>query len=159
MTDKLEALVAGASTLQLRRLVSLAADGPVSVENIIPVLAEPRELALRLSGIGQPAGADGTALVATVLDERASLDDLRSVHRAARSLIEKAEGPVERAAAELLYHAAVAAAFARHRAGIAERPIEQRRDLYAGLASQLGSGPLAQLFALAVDKSTNGSPP
>jgi hypothetical protein len=146
MADRIESAVIGASSTQLRRLISLANERPQTTEAVIPRLADPTELAILLDQIAPASAAVGDRLVAAVLDPATPLAGLEIAHREARELIKRAQSVTERAAAELLYHAAVAAAYARHKENIASRPIETRRTLYARLAGLLNAGPLADLF-------------
>jgi hypothetical protein len=146
MTDRIDSVVTGASAIQLRRLISLANERPQTTESVIPRLSDPTELAVLLDEIIGATAADSSRLVGAVLDPATSLAELESIHQRARDLIKRAQNVEQQAAAELLYHATVAAAYTRHRVNIAKRPIEARRMLYQRLAALLGSGPLANIF-------------
>jgi hypothetical protein len=146
MTDRIDSVVIGASAVQLRRLISLANQRPQTTEAVIPRLADPTELAILLDEIAPAAVLIGDRLVSAVLDPATPLEGLETVRREARELIKRAQSVTQRAAAELLYHAAVAAAYVRHGANIASRPIDIRRTLYERLAGLLSSGPVADIF-------------
>jgi hypothetical protein len=145
MTDRIDSAVVGASAARLRRLISLADARPQTTEEVIPRLGDPTELAALLEEI-VPSAADGNRMVAAVLDPATPLADLEKIHAEGRELIRRAQNLTHQAAAELLYHAAVAAAYARHGVNLASRPIAARRALYERLARLLGPGPLANIF-------------
>jgi hypothetical protein len=147
VTDNIDSTIAGASAAHLRRLISLANERPQSTEAVVPRLADPTELTILLDEIAPAAVPNSNgSMVAAVLDPATPLTELETVYRQARELIKRAENVTQKAAAELLYHAAVAAAHARHGANIANRPIEARRALYKRLADLLGPSPLANIF-------------
>jgi hypothetical protein len=150
MTDRIDSAVIGASAARLRRLISLADAQPQTTEAVIPRLGDPTELAAVLDEI-VPAASDGNQLVAAALDSATPLAELEKIHREGRELIKRAQNLTQQAAAELLYHAVVAAAYVRHGVNIASRPIEARRALYKRLARLLGSGPLAGIFSSLVE--------
>lgn len=146
MTDRIDTAVTSASAVQLRRLISLADERPQTTEAVIPRLADPTELAILIDEIRPASTPAGDHLIAGVLDPGTGLGTFEATRRTARDLVEEAQNVKQRAAAELLYHAAVAAAYAQHGTNIASRPIEARQSLYVRLARLLGSGPIADLF-------------
>src|SRR5262249_7062133 len=121
-------------------------------EAVMPRLGDPAELVALLDGIRPPAAGGGRRLIAAILDPATSVGGLENVRRHAGELIKRAENMTQKAAAELLYHAAVAAAYGRHGANIASRPIEARRVLYDRLATLLGPGPLGDVFRGMISK-------
>jgi hypothetical protein len=56
-------------------------------------------------------------------------------------------------AATLLYHAAIAAAYAQHGVNVSSRPIETRRDLYEDLGNAFTGAMLGDVFRQAVDRA------
>jgi hypothetical protein len=144
MTDRIDSAVIGASAARLRRLISLADAQPRTTEEVIPRLGDPTELASVLDEIVPLA--DRNHLVAAVLDPATPLAELEKIHGEGRALIKSAQNLTQQTAAELLYHAAIAAAHARYGANIASRPIEARRGLYERVSRLLGPGPLANIF-------------
>lgn len=150
MSEGIEALVAGASAAQLNRLVGLAAAEPRTTDEVIPELAELPALVVLLAEMLPNGVEDAAALVDGVADPAMPLQTVRETMGRARELIGAAPNLRCRAAAELLYHSAIAAGKAHHGVNLGRRPLALRRELYARLAEHLADGPLGPLFAAAV---------
>lgn len=134
-----------ASLSQLSALLHLATAPQDLAETVAP-FSDPLDWIDCLGEIARVESSDAEAWVKTVLDASASIDALHHVRDRARAAVDSAFGSPERAAAELLYHAATAAGFLYHGVNIGQRPLATRRALYALLAEQLGSGAIAELL-------------
>jgi hypothetical protein len=76
---------------------------------------------------------------------------LQGIKELAKSLTARAHTESERAAAALVYHAAVAAALARHARNISSRGGAGRYELYEDLAALMAGSPLGQVFREAAE--------
>ncbi len=90
---------------------------------------------------------------ATICDEQTPVEALRSIKDIAKELRIKARSETHRNAATLLYHAAIAAAYAWHGVNLSSRPIGVRCDLYEDLGVAFAGDPLGELFRRAIDRS------
>ncbi len=140
---------------QLRTLLGLASRPPghrasTSLLATIPSLDPLRKLLTECCGA---MGESGELLLATVCDEKTPLEALRGIKDIAKELRSKAQTDVHRDAATLLYHAAIAAAYAQHGVNVSSRPIETRRDLYEDLGNAFTGAMLGEVFRRAVDRA------
>jgi hypothetical protein len=96
-------------------------------------------------------------------DSQTPLEVLRGTKEQAKTLLRKATTDQQRNAASFLYHAAVAAAYARHGVNISSRALHGRWGLYEDLATALATHPLGGVFRAAVERgvaleSASGNP-
>ena len=105
-----------------------------------------------LAAVADTSGDGPAAWLDEVAEPSTSLARLVAVKRAAKALVRSVEDEGTRTAAILVYHAAIAAAFARHATVISSRPPGLRLGLYDGLAAALGDHPLGRVFRAAVDR-------
>jgi len=98
-------------------------------------------------------GESGELLLATVCDEKTPLEALRGIKDIAKELRAKVPSDAHRHAATLLYHAAIAAAYAQHGVNVSARPIENRCDLYEDLGNAFAGAVLGEVFRRAVDRA------
>ncbi len=136
----------------LSTLLSLAASsrGPASW---LPTSSEAIERArTALGGMPDIAGGRPGAWLDEVADVSTPLARLVDIKRTAKELLRTVEEEGPRTAAILVYHAAVAGAFARHATVISSRPIGLRLGLYDGLSTALGSHPIGGVFRAAVER-------
>ncbi len=137
---------------RLSTLLSLAAshERPLSW---LPASSEAIERArAALSGLADMAGGRPASWLDELADASTPLARLVDIKRVAKELLRSAEDEGTRTAAILVYHAAVAAAFARYATVISSRPLGQRLGLYDGLGSALGSHPIGGVFRAAVER-------
>jgi hypothetical protein len=149
MPDWIDELVGRASPARLSRLFAMLNSRPAAAasgdtEAMFRRMSDPAGVAAMLAAVS-PNGADD--LVAQALDPTATLAQLRSTFEQARDLVARASDAESRAAAELLRHAAAAAALARHGVVLGDGSMVERGAVYAGLARQLAAGPFGGLFA------------
>lgn len=147
MDDRISDFTSNASVQQLRRLLELVLAEP----EIGPVeqFADTRVLADILAGIENIGLPDAGRFVNAVLDEKSPLALLEAVHNCAREMGEGTDNPEQRAAANLLEQAAVAAVLSRHKLDIGNETPAARTKTFARLGAALGNGSLADLFAAA----------
>jgi hypothetical protein len=94
----------------------------------------------------------GEVLLGTVASRETPIEILQGTKEMAKALMAEASSDAHRAAATLLYHAAIAAAFARFGANISSVASESRVALYEDLSSAFGADPLGDLFREAADR-------
>ena len=111
------------------------------------------ELCRLLSELCGETRDSGELLLATICDEQTPVEALRSIKDIAKELRIKARSETHRNAATLLYHAAIAAAYAWHGVNLSSRLIEVRCDLYEDLGVAFAGDPLGELFRRAIDRS------
>jgi hypothetical protein len=133
----------GCTPAQLKELLGLAAGSHRPLSANLPDRATLYRCLDELCGQNEPAG---TVLLAEVCSPDASLPALEEIKELAKSLSTSAVSEPHRVAAALLYHAAVAAALARHGKNVSTRAPQTRLALYEDLALALGSDPLAGIF-------------
>jgi hypothetical protein len=100
------------------------------------------------------AGKEGSGevLLCTVAAQETTLQALQGTKEMAKALMADLASAAHRAAATLLYHAAVAAALARFGVNISSVSQESRVALYEDLAGVLGADPLGGVFRAAADR-------
>lgn len=139
------------ATGQLKALLALA-HVPRGHGFLPPGLANRAQLAGHLSALCQGSEQSGEALLSTLCSRQTPLAALQGIKELAKTLAEKAGSEIERAAATLLYHAAVAAALAHHGRNISSRPGGARFELYDDLAALMAGDPLGQVFHEAANR-------
>lgn len=105
-----------------------------------------------LDGLADMAGGRPAAWLDEVADPSTPLARLVGIKRSAKDLLRSAADEGTRTAAILIYHAAVAAAFARFSTVISSKPVGLRLGLYDGLGVALGSHPVGAVFRAAVER-------
>jgi hypothetical protein len=139
------------STAQLKTLLDLATRPPADGDALIREAADPNDLERILTELCAGRAESGALLLETVADRATPVDVLRGIKDLAKQLADGASSEPHRNAATLLYHAAVAAAAARHGAALSSQPLAERLDLYGELAAILGDSPLGTVFREAVE--------
>ena len=136
---------------QLKALLALAR-GSDRQANFLPAgLSNRAELGRHLSALCGESAESGEALVSTTCNRETPLPALIAIKDLAKTLVPKAGSETERAAATLLYHAAVAAALGRHGRNISSRSGSARVELFEDLAAYMAGDPLGQVFQEAAD--------
>lgn len=140
---------------QLRTLLGLASQPPGQRGSAarLGTATSLDELRRLLSECCGAIGESGELLLATACDEKTPVAALRSIKDIAKELRSKAQSEAHRQAATLLYHAAIAAAFAWHGVNLSSRPIESRCDLYEDLGNAFAGEVLGEVFRRAVDRA------
>lgn len=105
-------------------------------------------------GCGRPG-----AWLDEVADPATPLARLLELKHSAKELLHGTNDPAARTAVILVYHAAVAAAFARHSTVISSQPLGFRLGLYDGLGTALRAQPIGAVFRAAVERYLSSSPP
>jgi hypothetical protein len=139
---------------RLRKLLELA----VRAEDHGPRPAGTRRPPDPIAALGEllrRSGRSHQALLTAVTTTTTPLRRLRDVKEVAKQLERRAPSASHRDAAKLLYHAAVAAAFAWHGENISSRHIRSRLGLYDHLASTLHDSELAAVFRATVARASS----
>lgn len=141
------------ASAQLRRLLEpVLGDRQSQFGELLSPTCQSRFQALLASKLNR--GRTTTADMACELTNPSiSLRTLISLKNFGKRLAKDAEGVGESAAGLLLYHAAIAAAFATFGRNISVLPIEQRLPFYDDLAAALHGTATAQVFRRAVDRA------
>ena len=124
---------------QLKALLALGAS-PCAEGPELPVqVPKSAELSRLLTELFENDSAGGELLLATVTARTASLTELRLVKDLAKGPLGRAPTPAHRDAATLLYHAAVAAAYADHGVNLSKQALAPRWPLYEATPRPNGS--------------------
>jgi hypothetical protein len=113
----------------------------------------------RLAEMMETDARQARALLVETADPATGVEDLRRTMEDAKTHAAEALSDAHWSAATLLYHLAIAAAYAHHGINISARSAVSRLELYEDLASSLGADPLGAVFRLAVDRSAEDSTP
>ncbi|MBS1819341.1 MAG: hypothetical protein JSU08_15510 [Acidobacteria bacterium] len=133
---------------QLRRLLLLAS-GAASRLAEITDFEEASRLLVELSAArGEPE----QDLLGIAAAPATSLKELRRIKNLAKRMLDDAPQAAQAAAARLLYHVAVAAAFGRCAVDISSRPLAGRQVMYERLALVFSGQPIANVFRHAADR-------
>ena len=104
-----------------------------------------------------------TAPYAGLLDEAVkettTVQELAGLKEQAKGFLKEPADGRHRAAATLLYHVAVAAAFVRHGAQISGRPMRKQQPLYQQFADTWAGHPIGQLFREAARRAAGTDTP
>jgi hypothetical protein len=161
MTDDSQLLIDQCTADQLKALLALARGPLPDGQSPAPWAMRPAECAERLTELCKGDAASGELLLTTVSASETPLAVLDGIKELAKRLLKEAPGDAHRAAATLLYHAAVAAALANHGVNISSRASASRWPLYEDLSSVFADHPLRRVFRQAADRiaaAPEGSP-
>jgi hypothetical protein len=143
------------SVSQLRHLLRLGVKPGESPTSLPAEVGNTAELVRLLTEFLPEEGESGQVLLDSVSEPDAPLEVLRQIKRVAKRLVEEAPSEPHRNAGRVLYHSAVAAAYARHGENISTRPIPARIPLYEDLASVLAGEPLGVVFQRAIERAAD----
>jgi hypothetical protein len=147
------ALIDECSAVRLKELLALGAREKGEDDSLLPIrIGDLAEIARLLTEVCGGEQKSGDLLLSAAADPATPVEALRGMKDLSKQLLEQAGTDPHRNAATLLYHAAVAAAFARHGINISTRPLQARRELYEDLAIVLAGEPLGTVFQAAVDR-------
>lgn len=149
MSETLRRSLDHCTAAQLKALLSLAAEPGRAVASLPRIAARFDEL---LSQLSARHGFSSGELVDTICDPDSSVAALDATKEEAKRLRAKENSADLRDAATVIYHAAIAAAFARSGTNLSRRAIEQRFGLYEDLASAFAGRRLERIFRAAVDQ-------
>jgi hypothetical protein len=134
------------SASQLKTLLGLGARPPADPGSLPAQATKPEELSLVLTELCQSQDKSGDVLFSTICTAATPLETLRGIKDLAKNLLGTARIEPHRDAATFLYHATVAAAFARYGVNISSIPMERRLTLYEDLAVALAGHPVGGVF-------------
>jgi len=141
------------SQSQLKRLLILASGST----SRLPEINDIDEVSRLIAMLCARQGDTEPDLVAKAAAGTTSVEELRHIKDRAKRLLDDACGPMQGAAARLLYHVAVAAALGRTGVDISSRPIANRRLMYERLRLTFWGHPVADVFRLAADRISRSS--
>lgn len=142
------------SVSQLRHLLRLGVEPGGSPTSLPAEVRNTAGLARLLTEFLPEEQETGQVLLDTVSQPNPPLEVLRQLKDLAKHLVDEAQNEPHQNAGRVLYHAAIAAAYARHGANISTRPIRSRVPLYEDLAAVLTGEPLGAVFLHAVERAT-----
>ncbi len=153
MSGKTSTILDHCTPAQLKALLTLAA-GPGEERTQPPWQGlTPEDLTRLLSDLLTSQAGSGGLLLATVLSSETPVEALSGVKDLAKKFVEAPKSKAHHAAATILYHVTVAAAFAWHGKNISSRPIHTRCALYEDLATAFPEHPLSRVFRKAVERA------
>jgi hypothetical protein len=145
------------SSQRLKALLGLAVKPDRAGGSLPTAVAEPSEFERLLTELCRGRGESGDLLITTVCAEDTPLEVLMGIKELAKRLVAGARTESHSNAATLLYHAAVAAAVARHGANVSSLPLGERLSLCEDLAVALAGHPLGEVFRAAVERAENAT--
>lgn len=147
------------SSDRLSTLISLATS-PRGRSAWMPTSSEAIERArTALESLPEIGGGRPGAWLDEAADPATPLARLVELKRSAKELLGRTDDTGTRTAVILVYHAAIAAAFARYSTVISSQPLGFRLGLYDGLGAALGARPIGAVFRAAVERYLTPSPP
>jgi hypothetical protein len=152
MPDASQSLTDHCTVDQLKALLTLALTPQPEGTPATPWAMSAAEFEARLAEAFEGAMIPGARALALVTAPDTPLAGLRSLKELAKNRAAHATGEAPRAAATLLYHAAIAAALGRHGVNISSRPAASRWALYEDLSAIFATHPFGQLFRQAADR-------
>ena len=159
MTNLSTTTIERSALWQLKALLAMATSSGRH-SNFFPAgIRHSGELARHLNALCKESAQAGDALLSAICTRQTPLPALLGIKDLAKSLAANASAETERAAATLLYHAAVAAALGGHAQNISTRSASARFELYEDLAACLAGDPLGKVFQEAADILMSESPP
>ncbi len=140
------------SAAQLAALLGLAVAPGAGPSSLPAESRDAARLARLLTDFLPEDGESGQTLLEMVCETSTAVETLRRLKELGKRLAADSPSEAHRDAARVLYHAAVAAAYAYHGENASSRPIESRLALYEDLAAALGGQPLGSVFREAVER-------
>ena len=116
-------------------------------------------LAMLLTEMCGESGPSGTALIQAVCAPDATVEDLRKVKDLAKRLAMDARDQLHRGAAGLLYHLAMASAFAYHDVNLSSIGAAPPVHLYRELVEGISDDALVAVFERAVERLPDANEP
>lgn len=152
MSETLRRSLDQCNAAQLKALLSLAAEPGREVSSLPRIAARFNELQSQLRELVAGDGSVPSDLGEIICDPGTSLEAMDAAKEEAKRLRAKATSADLRDAATVIYHAAIAAAFAGEGVNLSTRAIEHRFGLYEDLAAAFAGHPLERIFRSAVDR-------
>ncbi len=140
------------SPVQLADLLGLAAADEPATHTAGGTGIHRQVLLERLAELMEADARQARALLLRTSDRASSVEELRQTMEDAKTYAAEALSDAHWSVATLLYHLAIAAAYAHHGVNISARPAASRLELYEDLASSLGADSISSVFRLAADK-------
>jgi hypothetical protein len=147
------------SPVQLAELLGLASTDVPMTHTAGGAGIRRQVLLERLADLMESDARQARTLLLRTADPATSVDELRRTMENAKTYAAEALSDAHWSAATLLYHLAIAAAYAHHGANISTKPASSRLELYEDLASSLGADSLSAVFRLAADKCAGEEAP
>ena len=147
------------SPVQLAELLGLAAADEPATHTAGGTGIRRQVLLERLAELMEGDARQARALLVRTADRASSVEALRQTMEDAKTYAAEALSDAHWSAATLLYHLAIAAAYAHHGANISARPATTRLELYEDLASSLGADSISAVFRLAADRIAGEAAP
>lgn len=140
------------SPLQLAELLGLAVNKARTRELLPEIVGDRKALERLLAESCRERRVPDRDLLSTVSAKNISLAELERIKELAKSFRQHAPSADHRAAATLLYHAAIAAAANHHGVNISAISLSARAMLYDDLAYALAGDPLGKMFEGVVER-------
>jgi hypothetical protein len=140
------------TTTQMKALLGLGETTP-GTRNDLVLLATQPEVMRRL--IHEACSEEGESVpdpLAEVSNPQTTTARLAGIKNWTKTVLGRSLDEGRRTAVTILYHAAIAAAFAHHGEEISTLPIDSRWVLYQDLADALAGDPLAAVFRACADR-------
>jgi hypothetical protein len=140
------------SPVQLAELLGLAAADEPATHTAGGTGIRRQVLLERLAELMESDARQARAALLRTAEAASTVEELRRTMEEAKTYAAEALSDAHWSAATLLYHLAIAAAYAHHGVNLSARPPSSRLELYEDLASSLGADSISAVFRLAADK-------
>ena len=138
---------------QLEALLGLAVETDQNPMSLPAEAGSTAKLQHLLTELFPEESESAEMLLAIVAASGSKLEELQRLKEIGKRLVADAPTEAHRNAARVLYHAAIAAAYANHGVNLSSHPIGARLQLYEELAGLLGGDPLGAVFHKAVKRA------
>ena len=138
---------------QLAALLELAEDAARSHSSLPELVTRIPDMLSRLAILHIEDGRDGESVLADLLWPATGLDSIRHAKELIKRGAQSAAEEGSRACWTLLYHVAIAAAYARHGVNISSHSIESRLGLYEDIAATTPNTEIGQAFRAALERA------
>ena len=138
---------------QIAALLELAEDAARSHSSLPALVTRIPDVLSRLAILHVEDGRGGEGVLADLLRPETGLGSLRHDKEVIKRGAQSAADEESRACWTLLYHVAIAAAYARHGVNISSHSIESRLGLYEDIAATTPHAEIGQVFRAALERA------
>jgi len=137
---------------QLRHLLELATLPVGGRKSLASAAVDPTAWRTHLNSLCQSEDQSGDILIEMICTPRTPVETLVSIKERAKRIHKKSKTEAERAASMILYHGAIAAAYAFHRRKVSSRSIRKLAPIFEDLAQALGTDDSGAVFRQAMKR-------
>ena len=137
---------------QLTRLLSLATEQSKASGSLPATVGTLRSVRGLLENLDWPGGGTAADALTRAADPGATLEELKSLKQATKQLLAETQHEDSRNALTLLYHVAIAGAYAGHGENLSTRPLDSRSGLYEDLSTLFAEESVGAVFERCLER-------